>query len=134
MEVEWLEKLLPSQLNGQIGRHCVAELGGGCPHLLNDESYISQVLKEAAEICGAQFLGLKSHKFEPQGVTAIALLSESHISVHSWPELGYLAADCFTCGDHCDPEAAIRHIKQCLLLTEGSVKIFDRRMPVFSAA
>ena len=46
------------------------------------------------------------HRFEPQGVTGLALLAESHISIHTWPESGYAAVDVFTCGDHTMPENA----------------------------
>jgi S-adenosylmethionine decarboxylase len=117
------------KLNEAIGRHCVAELGGGCPCLIDDENYVRDAIVEAARKSGASLLNITSHKFQPQGVTAIALLSESHISFHSWPEKGYAAVDAFTCGTHCDPEVAIRHLKDSFKLTEGHINIFQRFMP-----
>jgi S-adenosylmethionine decarboxylase len=51
---------------------------------------------------------LISHRFQPHGVTGLALLAESHISIHTWPESGYAAVDVFTCGDHTLPETACR--------------------------
>ena len=122
-------KITCKKLNGAVGRHCIAELGGGCSHLLDDEAYIRQALTEAAERSGATLLSISTHKFDPQGVTGVALLSESHISLHTWPEHGYVAADAFTCGSHCDPEVAIKHLKECLMLTEGTMRIFNRTMP-----
>lgn len=118
-------------LDGGIGRHCVAELGGGKYNLLNDEEYICHALKEAATESGATFLGVTSHKFEPQGVTAVALLSESHISIHTWPEHGYAAIDAFTCGSHCDPEVAIKYLKHAFMFAHGNIDSFSRFMPAF---
>ena len=77
-----------------------------CPyHLLDDEAYIRGVLVNAAECSGSTLLTVSSHKFEPHGVTAIALLAESHISIHTWPEKGTAVCDVFTCGDT-NPTAA----------------------------
>ena len=77
-----------------------------CPyHLLDDEAYIRGVLVNAAECSGSTLLAVSSHKFEPHGVTAIALLAESHISIHTWPEKGTAVCDVFTCGDT-NPTAA----------------------------
>ena len=55
-------------------------------NLLDDENHVCQTLKQAADVAGATLLKMSSHKFEPQGVTAVALLAESHLSVHTWPE------------------------------------------------
>jgi S-adenosylmethionine decarboxylase len=89
-----------------IGTHCIVELYG-CPReLLNDEQYVKDALREACSFGLATLMGEVSHKFHPQGVTALALLAESHISVHTWPEHGYAAADIFTCGDHANPQRA----------------------------
>ena len=55
------------------------------PELLDDEDYIRETLFEATNYMGATFLKTQSHKFSPQGVTAVTLLSESHISIHTWP-------------------------------------------------
>ena len=69
---------------------------------LNDRIYIENVLYETALECGATFLNTVSHQFEPQGVTAVTLLAESHISIHTWPEKRMAVCDIFTCGD-CNP-------------------------------
>lgn len=122
-------KFASTNLSGEVGRHCVAELGRGCPVLLDDEEYIKQSLADAALRCGATLLSITTHRFKPQGVTAVALLSESHISLHTWPEHGYAAADAFTCGSHCKPEVAIEHLKDCFKLSYDHIKTFDRVMP-----
>ncbi|MCG8405698.1 MAG: adenosylmethionine decarboxylase [Phycisphaerales bacterium] len=85
-----------------------------CPsELLNDKKAITQALREAVDVGMADLLGEVSHQFTPQGVTALGLLSESHISIHTWPEHGYAAADVFTCGQRADAE------KACLYLVDA---------------
>jgi len=78
--------------------------------LLDDEPYIREMLVNAATLAQSTLLDLVSHKFEPQGVTAVAMLAESHISIHTWPELGMAVCDVFTCGDHTSPESAVRYM------------------------
>jgi S-adenosylmethionine decarboxylase len=62
---------------------------------------------EAAEVCGATVLSVQAKQFEPQGATVLVLLSESHISIHTYPERGFAALDCYTCGETVDPQLAI---------------------------
>ena len=64
-------------------RHILFTLQGCAFDPLNDRSYIEVILKETAEICKSTLLDISSHKFQPQGVTAVALLAESHISIHT---------------------------------------------------
>ena len=83
----------------------------GCPYgLLDDEAHIRNVLVNAATLSESTLLGIQSHKFDPQGVTAVALLAESHISVHTWPEKGMAVCDVFTCGDHTIPGSAASYM------------------------
>jgi len=125
-----MKNYLCRALNEVIGRHVIGELLGGNPYLLNDERYLRAVLKEAAERAGGTVLDVTSHKFTPQGVTALALLSESHLSVHTWPEHGYCAVDVFTCGDHTDPQLACDFVSKALECTEESVRVLERGMAV----
>lgn len=86
-----------------------------CPgEVLNDLAGIQEALAQAAKLAKSTLLSQTAHRFEPQGVTALCLLAESHISVHTWPELGYAAADVFTCGDQCLPEMACAHLAKAL--------------------
>jgi len=74
---------------------------------LRDAEGIERVLREAAVACGATVLGVMLHNFgESGGITGVALLAESHISIHTWPETGYAALDLFMCGS-CDPRGAL---------------------------
>lgn len=92
------------------GRHIFGELYGVNFHLLNDEEYLNQILKEAVALSGATLLNLQSNKFEPNGVTSLALLAESHASIHTYPEFRSLFLDVFTCGS-VNPVIVFEHIK-----------------------
>jgi len=88
------------------GTHLLADLFD-CAHL-DDEARIEAALRAAASAANATLLDLKVHGFGAgQGVTGVALLAESHISIHSWPERGYAAVDMFLCGQRHDLDAAL---------------------------
>jgi len=83
-------------------------------NLLNDRMFIENLLYETAVKCGATFLNTVSHQFDPQGVTAVTLLAESHISIHTWPENQMAVCDIFTCGDHTNPMDGFWYMKEKL--------------------
>lgn len=83
-----------------------------CPNnLLNDFEFIKKSLEAAIAEAKSTLLKEVTHQFEPYGVTALALLAESHISIHTWPEIGYVAIDMFTCGETAEPEKACVYLK-----------------------
>lgn len=86
------------------GTHLIVELTGGTG--LDDPGRIESAFREAVASSGATLLGCHLHRFAPQGVTGVALLAESHITVHTWPEHGYAAFDVFMCGAS-DPWAVV---------------------------
>ena len=96
---------------------------------LNDESFLRCTLNRAAKLAKATVLNLISNKFEPQGVTAIALLAESHISIHTWPESKYCAVDIFTCGQYMLPELASQYLIEALKAEEHSLRVIERNLP-----
>lgn len=65
-------------------------------------------------------------KFEPVGLTAVWVLSESHFTLHTYPEHKYISVDCYTCGDEGKPADAINYLLQALELSEYSFKQIDR--------
>jgi len=90
------------------GTHLIIEVVDG--EGLDDESRIRQAFRDCVAECGATLLHIHTHKFSPQGVSGVAVLAESHISVHTWPEIGYGAFDVFMCGD-ADPWRAVDVLK-----------------------
>ncbi len=108
------------------GTHLIAELAGCDREALNNEEFLREKLREAAQVAGATVLSVHSHKFTPAGVTAFALLAESHISIHTWPELGYAALDAFTCGQSMRTELAIESVAHALGSKNTKVTIVRR--------
>ena len=97
---------------------------------LNDESFLRCTINNAAKIANAKVLNLVSNKFEPQGVTAIALLAESHLSIHTWPEEHYSAVDIFTCGKNMKPDLSCKYLIQALMAGEHLLRVIHRNPPV----
>jgi len=110
-------------------KHLLLELYRCDYEKLNDESFLRCTLNRAAKLAKATVLNLISNKFEPQGVTAIALLAESHISIHTWPESNYSAVDIFTCGQNMLPELASQYLIEALKANEHSLRVIERNPP-----
>ena len=110
-------------------KHLLLELYRCDCEKLNDESFLRCILNRAAKLANATVLNLISNKFEPQGVTAIALLAESHISIHTWPESNYSAVDIFTCGKNMMPEQASQYLIESLMAKEHSLRVIERNPP-----
>lgn len=92
------------------GVHLIIDLWGASR--LDDEAHIEDALRRCVDAAGATLLHIHLHRFEPNGgVSGVAVLAESHISVHSWPETGYAAFDIFTCGDT-TPMAAVEVLRE----------------------
>jgi S-adenosylmethionine decarboxylase proenzyme len=89
-----------------LGRHLLLELKGCDKEVLNDTGFLREVLLAAAGAAGATVLGESFHHFNPQGVSGVVIIAESHLCIHTWPEYGYAAADIFTCGNSVRPEKA----------------------------
>jgi S-adenosylmethionine decarboxylase len=90
-----------------IGHHYIAEASGCTPAIIGKVEAVEQILVRAAEIAGVQVWSISFHRFNPNGVSGVVVISESHLSVHTWPEYGYAALDIFTCGDTAKPEKAV---------------------------
>jgi S-adenosylmethionine decarboxylase len=92
------------------GTHLLVDFWGGSR--LNDAALMEDALRESAEAAGATLLHVHVHEFGGGGgVSGVAVLAESHISVHTWPELDYAAFDVFMCGE-CEPENAVAVLKR----------------------
>lgn len=114
-----------NQLNtSYLANHLILDLTGAIR--LDDPLFLEQVLTEAATNAGATVLHSYFHHFgENMGVTGIVSLKESHVSIHSWPELNYAAVDIFMCGS-CDINACKRTIETTLKATQIRCKILSR--------
>lgn len=97
------------------GRHLILDLYGCDPEILDDYLFLEKMLRDACCLSGATLLRITGHKFEPQGVTILALLAESHASIHTWPSQQYAAVDLYTCNpDGVSAQKAADFIKESL--------------------
>ena len=112
------------------GRHILIESFGG--HAQLDAQALKSLLRRAARAGGANVLSCHMHGFgDDGGVTGVALLAESHITVHTWPERSYAAFDVFMCGT-CDADRAADVIAEAVPDARLSVRALDR--PALEAA
>jgi S-adenosylmethionine decarboxylase len=96
-----------------LGRHLLVELHGCEPSTLDDLQTITDMMVNTASIMCMTILDVRSRKFDPQGVTAIVMIAESHLSIHTWPEFGYAAVDIFTCNGEI-PDQVVSRISETL--------------------
>jgi adenosylmethionine decarboxylase proenzyme (EC 4.1.1.50) len=96
-----------------FGRHIIADLWECDPDRLDDVDFLEKVFVEAALRAGAEVREVAFHKFAPQGVSGVVIISESHLTIHSFPEHHFASIDVYTCG-HLDPTVAADYIADCL--------------------
>ena len=109
-----------------LGIHILMELKDCDPDLLDDLDYVRDSLIRAARETGATVVGHTFHKFHPVGVTGIVAIAESHISVHTWPEFSYAAADIFSCGGDFRPRDAADLIVERLRSLRPTITQIER--------
>lgn len=110
-----------------FGVTILAELYG-CPFdLLDDLPAMEGLMLAACAQANMTSLGVSSKKFEPQGLSCIIFLEESHMSIHTWPENNFACLDVFTCGVKAYPEKAVRFLTDKLHTTKYSLRIIERK-------
>lgn len=97
-----------------LGRHMTVEFYDCDPRIIEDSEKVKKAFLKAAKVSGATVLDYSFHVFEPQGVSGVVIIAESHFSVHAWPEHDYAAVDLFTCSESIDLKKAIESIKTSL--------------------
>jgi len=126
-----------------LGRHVLAEFFECDPNTLNNIDKVEKYMMEAALECGATIVQKCFHMFSPYGVSGVVIISESHLAIHTWPELGYAAVDLFTCGSKCDPKVAYEFLKDKFhsknasftelkrgIITRNSMKVVEKPFEV----
>ncbi|MFZ5597439.1 MAG: adenosylmethionine decarboxylase [Bacillota bacterium] len=109
-----------------LGRHVLAEIYGCKFEFLNDIKMVERIMVNAALEAGAEVREFVFHKFSPQGVSGVVVISESHLAIHTWPELGYAAVDVFTCGDKVNPWDACNYLTDSFRATHMTAKETER--------
>jgi len=104
-----------------LGRHLLVEFYGCDSKLLNDEKKLKAILETAADKCKATRIKTLFHKFNPQGISGIVIIAESHISIHTWPEYNVASVDIYTCGEVINPWDAFKYLEKELKSKNASV-------------
>jgi S-adenosylmethionine decarboxylase len=109
-----------------MGDHYLLNLYGCNPRKLDDEMLLRKIIEIAVCKGSMTLLNVMSHKFQPQGVTVIALLAESHVSIHTWPEKREAAVDVYTCGTKANPELVCQYIREELNAEQHTIEYVKR--------
>lgn len=109
-----------------LGRHVLAEFFECDSNILNSLSMIEKLMVDAALECGATVVQKCFHMFNPYGVSGVVIIAESHLAIHTWPELGYAAVDLFTCGDKCDPKISYEFLRKAFNSKTASYTELER--------
>lgn len=112
-----------------LGIHLLIELWSCNRQKIDNLDYLEKIMAQAAEAAGATVLKTAFQDFNPQGVSGVVVIAESHLTIHTWPEFGYSAVDIFTCGSKVDPWKAAGFLKQELEAEETQVREFQRGIP-----
>lgn len=122
-----------------LGTHLLIELYGCTPATLNDPQALEVAMNEAAKASGATIVSSHANLFNPHGVSAVVIIAESHLTLHTWPEHGYAALDVFTCGETVKPWLIKEFMEKALRAERCSAMevrrgLFDRPIAYKSAS
>jgi S-adenosylmethionine decarboxylase len=112
-----------------LGEHRLVDFEGCTFEALDDIEKIRAMFArglELSKVSKATVIEVVLHKFSPQGVTGIAAIAESHVSIHTWPEHGYAAIDVFSCGTTMDIDALLSHFEKVLRPRDVHCQTFMR--------
>lgn len=109
-----------------LGHQLLLDLGGIQAHRLDDLERLRTALVNAATAAGATVVEQRFHHFAPHGVSGVVILAESHLAIHTWPELGTAAVDVFTCGDPSLTERVADAVEEALQPEISHRRAFER--------
>lgn len=112
-------------MKNHLATHVHLELWGVEGALLDDPPRLEQVLLAAAAAAKCTVLGSVKHHFTPHGASVVVLVAESHLSIHTWPEHGYAAADILTCGETL-PEEGVNSLIALMKPARSEVRRYER--------
>jgi S-adenosylmethionine decarboxylase proenzyme len=109
-----------------LGTHLLLDLAGAPFETLDDPDVVKAALVDTVAAMGAHVLGIHLHRLEPQGISGVVVISESHLTIHTWPERGEAAIDLFTCGDAARARRAVSALVERLGATVSSLREISR--------
>ncbi len=116
MRIQIQESYPTKEKDRIVGLHVFGNLYDLDPELATNVEYVKSVILEAIGIAKMTLVEIKAWSFggKKGGVSCIALVTESHVALHTWNEYKYATLDIYTCGEHSDPHAAFNHVVQKL--------------------
>ncbi len=102
-----------------LGRHVLIEYFNCDKEKLQNTKLVEELMNEAARRAGATIVESAFHTFNPYGVSGAVIISESHLTIHTWPEYGYASVDVYTCGDTVDPWLGFKYLEEELEATHS---------------
>jgi S-adenosylmethionine decarboxylase len=117
-----------------IGTHVIADIRNIDDHTIRDDTYLLTAVAAGIHRSGATICGMQTKHFDPAGLTAVYLLAESHVSIHTYPEHGSLFFDAFTCGEGCDPLGILDELLDALGPCEPRTRVMPRGCVTIPAA
>jgi len=105
-----------------LGIHFLLDVAGAPFETLDDPVLVETLLVDAVKTMGAKVLGIHIHRLSPQGVSGVVVISESHLTIHTWPERGEAAVDLFTCGDAARARLAVDALARALGASKSTVE------------
>ncbi len=108
-----------------LGKHVLIELYNCDVEIIKNHEMIQEIMNEAAKVAGCTIVNSLFHKFNPYGVSGAVIVQESHLTIHTWPEYGYVAIDIFVCGNDVYPFKAQKYLENMLKSTKSeSTELF----------
>ena len=120
-----------------LGKHILVDLRDCSPEILRELDQVKDALVQAAKEASATVVDFSFHEFNPFGISGMVIIAESHLSIHTWPEYNFAAADIFTCGDVIDPTRAANYLIErfqsknptVMEMKRGILSPFTARLP-----
>ncbi len=109
-----------------VGVHIIADLYGVDAGLISSADTISPIMESAIKEGNLTEISSQYYQFRPMGASGIALLAESHLSFHTWPEHGLVTLDIYTCGDRSNADRAFNYILNVLQPTSIDYRKVER--------
>ena len=119
-----METLL--QPGRKLGKHAIIDLSGCNSEIIRDCKLIHNTLVEAAKMARLTVIGIMDHRFMPEGYTAVLMLEESHLSIHTWPEHNYASIDLYSCNLQTDFQVVIDFLANEFQATVTEVAFLER--------
>jgi S-adenosylmethionine decarboxylase len=109
-----------------VGQHILVDFYDCRAADFDDHDYIREQMTLAAERMGAEIVAVQIHEFNPIGISGVVVISQSHLTIHTWPEYEYAAVDIFTCGNDMVADPAIESLRKALGAGEVRTRCLER--------